>query len=351
LRGACDVQFWLANAAPTRPAFDWYLQRVATAVQEMLTTKSTTSSSDSSRSSSSDSTSDNSDENTKIVLICHSAGGWLARACLGFYGEKDDDTEGDNTIPETAATSSVRSSNYIPLDRILGIVTLGAPHVPPPPPNVMDMTRGALRITHETFPGAYHSKSNKKSKRNENGSVDGKKSGNDNNRDDNHDIFYITVAGNAVRGKKQERTSPFEPTTVTGFAYNSYNAVLGDGTALGDGVVPVRKKKTPTRNAIQYSFYYDVRFRGASNDKYPPFLHFLTMHWTRFLCNIFGTNRWMQLTWTMRFRLIWMAFFIPLMHRINGMAVTLCLIPGTTRCSRRLLHVHQNNSNRQEGRK
>ena len=81
----------------------------------------------------------------------------------------------------------------------------------PPPPEIMDMTRGALRITDQEFPGAYH-----------------------------RDLFYITVVGDAIQGVPQRRKSLFfEPTTVTGFAYSSYQAVSGDGTALGDGVVPL----------------------------------------------------------------------------------------------------------------
>jgi hypothetical protein len=73
----------------------------------------------------------------------------------------------------------------------------------------MDMTRGALRITHERFPGTHHS-----------------------------NLFYITAIGLSVQGEKQERKSPLEPTTRKGFAFNSYQSVCGDGTTVGDGVVP-----------------------------------------------------------------------------------------------------------------
>ena len=44
--------------------------------------------------------------------------------------------------------------------------------------------------------------------------------------------------GDAVQGKEQTRSSPLEPTSVEGFAYNSYLAVCGDGNTIGDGVVP-----------------------------------------------------------------------------------------------------------------
>lgn len=166
LRGIFDLKFWQANASPNRPAFRWYLEKVADAIGEL-------------------------DENESVILVGHSAGGWLARAAVGYGSNDDDDLS-------------------IDLSRVKGIVTLGAPNLPPPA-NVMDMTRGALRITNEEFPGAFHAP----------------------------DIFYVTVIGDAVRGKKQERKSPFERTTVDGFAFNSYEAVCGDGTTVGDGVVPV----------------------------------------------------------------------------------------------------------------
>jgi hypothetical protein len=97
----------------------------------------------------------------------------------------------------------------VDLENVLGIVTLGSPHSPPPP-SIMDMTRGALRITDESFPGSFHAS-----------------------------LFYITVAGSAISGVKQNRTSLLEPTTVEGYAYNSYEVVCGDGNVVGDGVVPL----------------------------------------------------------------------------------------------------------------
>lgn len=128
-------------------------------------------------------------EDESIILLGHSAGGWLGRAAVG-YGLEDEGLS-------------------IDVEKVKAIVTLGAPNLPPPP-EVMDMTRGALRITNEQFPGAFHSDT----------------------------TAYVTVIGEAIQGKKQERKSPLERTSVTGFAYNSYEAVCGDGTTIGDGVVP-----------------------------------------------------------------------------------------------------------------
>jgi pimeloyl-ACP methyl ester carboxylesterase len=183
LRGAVNLDFWLSKAPP-KIAFGWYLDRVAEQIKELTVDK----------------------EDSKVVLVCHSAGGWLARAALGFGGTRD--TISSSSDEDDAQEKGV--SFGIDLDRVLGMVTLGAPHTPPPP-EVMDMTRGALRITHEEFPGAFHAPS----------------------------LFYITVIGNAITGVKQMRKTPFEPTSATGFAFNSYEAVCGNGTAVGDGVVPV----------------------------------------------------------------------------------------------------------------
>jgi pimeloyl-ACP methyl ester carboxylesterase len=175
LKGAVNLDFWLSKAPP-KIAFGWYLDRVAEQIKELTADQ----------------------EDSKVVLVCHSAGGWLARAALGFGGTRGDDEQEKDV------------SFCIDLDRVMGMVTLGAPHTPPPP-EVMDMTRGALRITHEEFPGAYHAP----------------------------DQFYITIIGNAIKGVKQERKTPFEATTATGFAFNSYEAVCGNGATAGDGVVPV----------------------------------------------------------------------------------------------------------------
>jgi pimeloyl-ACP methyl ester carboxylesterase len=167
LRGALDLKFWQGDASPTGRAFSWYLERVSNEISSL-------------------------GDDEKVVLVGHSAGGWLGRAALGF-GSADDD---DNDAPP------------VDISKVVGMVTLGSPHLPPPP-DVVDATRGALRITHERFPGNYHS-----------------------------DMFYITAMGLAVQGAEQKRKSPLEPTSLKGFAYTSYKSVCGDGTTVGDGVVP-----------------------------------------------------------------------------------------------------------------
>jgi hypothetical protein len=85
-----------------------------------------------------------------VVLVCHSAGGWLARGLLrdnNWYG------------------SITKSS-----DLVQGIVTLGSPHYPPVKGS--DMTRGALKFISTTYPGSYLK----------------------------DELFYISVAGTVVTG-------------------------------------------------------------------------------------------------------------------------------------------------------
>lgn len=207
-RGALDYRFWFNIADPTRPAFRWYLERIANQVQDM------TQDDDDGGSNGGGS----GDGGGGVILVGHSAGGWLGRAALGFGSDGGGDDQDDATRPSSSSLSSSSSRKSsssgpsIDLTKVLGLVSLGAPHLPPPP-DIMDMTRGALRITHERFPGAFHLPTD--------------------------DVFYVTAIGLAIQGQEQERTSLFlEPTTVQGFAYNSYQAVCGDGTTVGDGVVP-----------------------------------------------------------------------------------------------------------------
>jgi hypothetical protein len=202
-RGALDIQFWQGVAPPTRPAFAWYLERVARTIQEMTTAVAEEEDTD-----------DDTDNNYQVLLLCHSAGGWLARAVLGYLATSSCSSSTENNNKSQNKPSSSHSS--FTLDQVCGIVTLGAPHQPPPS-WVMDMTRGALKQTHENFPGAHHQ----------------------------DQLFYVTVIGNAVQGVAPEpqRMNPFQINKTPSrseFAYNSYRAVCGDGTTVGDGVVPIR---------------------------------------------------------------------------------------------------------------
>ena len=117
----------------------------------------------------------------KVVLMGHSAGGWLARAVM---------------LDEEWAEQHVR-----------GLVTLGAPHQPPPD-GFPDMTRGVLRNLKLASPGAP---------------LDG------------NGIFAMTVAGDAITGDKAGDRQSAEA-----LAFNSYEMVCGDGAVTGDGIVPLQ---------------------------------------------------------------------------------------------------------------
>jgi len=212
--GIVDPAFWASNMPPTSPSFRWYLQKIYQEVNRIVKEQVELKG--------------RKEDDVKVVLLGHSAGGWLARAAVG-YGtiptEPDREAywktlfrwfreESNNSVSSEERRDVLRQvevrEQQLALTHIAGIVTLGAPHLPPPQ-GVMDMTRGALRITNEKFPGAFH----------------------------HPEIFYVTVAGNLIQGVQQQRNKFFEPTDVAGFAYESYSAVCGNGTALGDGVVPL----------------------------------------------------------------------------------------------------------------
>lgn len=133
-----------------------------------------------------------------VVLIGHSAGGWIARAILadGKWGVRD---EKDKDLFSSS-------------DLVIGVVTLGAPHFPPAE-NTMCMTRGALKYVDTEYPGAF--------------------------LQDECGIFYITVGGSAVMGN-----SAAPKGTPELFAAGSYKQVTGSTDELyveaGDGVVPLK---------------------------------------------------------------------------------------------------------------
>ena len=161
--------FFLSTCKPAA-LFGFYFKAVDKSVRDMIGTRS-----------------------QPIILIGHSAGGWLARGILG---------DGD------WASSSALSSDFV-----AGLVTLGAPHLPPAEGSP-DMTRGALRYVDSSFPGAYLCSETKQS------------------------IFYVTVCGTAVQGNKLA-----EQGSLSKFASNSYQQVTGsninDDEVVGDGVVPL----------------------------------------------------------------------------------------------------------------
>jgi len=187
LNGLFDPLFWKGEADPTRPAFRWYLDRVFSCLENAPT--------------------------DRVVVLGHSAGGWLSRAALGF-GSKP--------------------LGLVSINKVAGLVTLGTPHLPPPPGKVMDMTRGALRLTNENYPGSFH---------------------------EDEGLFYVSVMGESVVGEEQKRSSLFEPTSAKGFAFASYKSVCGRGDVSGDGVVPLDAGHLPGATQITLcDVYHSVTY-------------------------------------------------------------------------------------------
>jgi len=187
--GLLDADFRDGNAPP-ETAFGWYLDRVDDAVEELQAQNS----------------------GEKVLLVAHSAGGWLARAALGRRG---------------AALAS----------RVRGLVTLGAPHrAPPKEPPGDDQTQGALRFVDEQYPGAFLQKLG---------------------------IEYITVAGAAVMGSGDSDRG-----TAAKEAWISYQRLVGRGEVPGDGIVPSESAHLPgavqvTLPEVKHSIGTPTEWYGA----------------------------------------------------------------------------------------
>lgn len=103
--GLLDRNYWIGKLSP-RPVLDWYFERmklaIAAAKGEM-------------------------GGDTRVSLVGHSAGGWLARVYMSEFGISD----------------------------VAMLLSLGTPHLAPPKgvPGVIDQTRGLLDYVNEVCPG------------------------------------------------------------------------------------------------------------------------------------------------------------------------------------------------------
>jgi pimeloyl-ACP methyl ester carboxylesterase len=164
--GLFDPDFWQSNQSPSGWAYGWYLQRTRETVESCC----------------------HQNPGESVLLVGHSAGGWLARAALGND-----------------------------LKNVCGLVTLGTPQLPPPKKEIGCATRGALKNTNEAFPGAFRK-----------------------------DVVYVTVAGNAVTGgiEVSRDVDDIYARRGEGSAQNvakiNYESLIGDFKGVsGDGVVPL----------------------------------------------------------------------------------------------------------------
>ena len=121
---------------------------------------------------------------SRVNLIGHSAGGWIARI---YLGEKPYDIHGD-----------VRGSEGVWNARVYvaTLVTLGTPHI-----SQERWTKRNLDFVKDNYPGAFYP-----------------------------DIRYICVAGKAVYGQRR---------LGSWLAYNSYQLTCGQGNCWGDGITPI----------------------------------------------------------------------------------------------------------------
>ena len=198
--GLLDVpDFYLGNAKPTGFGYGWYLKRLKETVDLAYEGQE-------------------GDDKERVLVIAHSAGGWLARAAM---------SDGEWSPPTQDETDAVRTS-----DRVRCLVTMGAIHKVPEEESTC-VTRGALRYTDENYPGSFL-----------------KEEG----------VGYVSIGGSAIVGDERKDTQnddemSVQPSDLKGseaddyykkrgegnsnrVAFTSYKAVAGEGNLIGDGVVP-----------------------------------------------------------------------------------------------------------------
>lgn len=192
-RGLGDLDFVRGNAQPEGPTYRWYLESAKTTVESTVAARRAAQ--------------EAGDKDPRVVLIGHSAGGWLARAlCV---------CEGDEWAQR----------------HVRGIVTLGAPHGSPP--EGADQTRGTIVNINKRAPGAYLSKGG--------------------------GIFYVTVSSEKVVGDADG--SPAQKN-----AFTAYSLVLGRGKGVaGDGFVPIEAAFLDGAEHLKLDCYHS----GGANDPWP----------------------------------------------------------------------------------
>ena len=165
--GLFDADFWLGKQKPDSLAYGWYLRRARQTIAAASERCG----------------------GARVLVIGHSAGGWLARATLDQGTWDMTAEEGDGG---TSTTLQAR-------DVVCGLVTLGAPHFPPPAGSPPCATRGALAHCDRTMPGAHLA--------NKGLALVSASAG----------IAYVTVAGAAIQGNaaRPDGSTGVEPSDPT----------------------------------------------------------------------------------------------------------------------------------------
>jgi len=209
--GLLDIpRFYTGNALPTGLGYGWYVQRLKETVDRVYE-----------------------ESGEKVLLVGHSAGGWLARAAMsdGVWCDNSDDEnegiDGRGERVEEEQSGNDRKAVIRTADRISCLVTIGAIHKVPADPATC-VTRGVLKNTDQLYPGALL-------------------------RDEG--VGYVTVGGSAimgVEGKNSDKSNYSSSLSdaddlysvrgegsASKVAYTSYKSVCGEGNVIGDGVVPL----------------------------------------------------------------------------------------------------------------
>lgn len=209
--GLFDIpNFYTGNCRPDGLGYGWYVQRLRNTIEEAYNSAG---------------------RDEKVIMIGHSAGGWLARAALGD-GSWDDmvDITAMNDANDASGDGATESSSPRASDRVRALVTIGAIHKPPAGDAASTcVTRGALSYLDQMYPGAFLAEEG---------------------------VAYVSVGGDAVFGRKQPKEGEEDDAksgsqeandvykvrgegSSPSVAYTAYDAVSGDGERTGDGVVPL----------------------------------------------------------------------------------------------------------------
>lgn len=189
-RGLSDPKFLLGDAQPEGSTYGWYIAAAKRTVEETVAARRAESSSGDAR----------------VVLVGHSAGGWLARGLCVAAGD-------------AWAREHVR-----------GIVTLGAPNVQSP--DGTDQTRGTIKNINLRAPGAYLAKQG---------------------------TFYVTVSSRRVVGAENGDDGQKN-------GYTSYKLILGRSEGVvGDGFVPTEAAMLDGASQIILDCFHS----GGGGDPWP----------------------------------------------------------------------------------
>eukprot|EP00198_Chlamydomonas_reinhardtii_P000657 XP_001689992.1 predicted protein [Chlamydomonas reinhardtii] len=224
-------KFW-SSQLTTEPGYTWYLERVADTVEQALRETGA----------------------AQVVLVGHSAGGWLGRAYLADPRyQHQDGAGGDDAATSAAASNSASAAAATsrpppgtqgsrPNPRVRAMVTLGTPQRPPPAEKKRDMTGGAQGWVDRSYPGARFAEAG---------------------------VRYVTVCGRTVRGHREFPRQRKGPRIPEEYAYDSYTEVCGDGEGIeGDCVVPLGSALLPgARHVILDGVYHSMSRIGTFDEE------------------------------------------------------------------------------------